>query len=416
MKTSYALRGILIKMSAFIIGLSAIPAMAQVPIPDMPGQNPPPDNKLADADNGFAFGLLKQIAITDAGKNTFISPFSVATALEMVANGAAGQTKTEMQSVLNTAGIAQTELNNDCKALNQSLASETNVILDLANGIWYQNDFQLKPQFISDNRTYFNAELAAVDFNDPSSAQMINDWADKKTFGKIQGVVSFPFPPLTRVVLANAIYFKGKWAEPFEKNLTTPHDFHLPAGSVEQTPMMEKEADFRYQEGNGFQAVELPYAGDRLQMILFLPATNSSPQQLLKQFNGDTWRNKILPGFFGGRVDLTFPKFTLNYKVALNEPLQALGMRRAFSPEGAQFPAMADKPLYISSVFQKSYVAVDEEGTEAAAVTTVQFTAAMAEMPPKAYEMTVDRPFFFVITDDQSQAILFMGIVNNPAL
>ncbi|HEY1661808.1 MAG TPA: serpin family protein [Verrucomicrobiae bacterium] len=414
MKTSCVLPGILTKVPAFIIGLSAVATFAQGPTLALPGQSPPPDNKLADADNGFAFGLLKQIANADTGKNTFISPFSVATALEMVANGAAGQTRAEMQNALNTAGIAATELNDDCKALNQSLAAQTNAILDLANGIWYQNDLKLKPQFISDNQTYFDAELAAVDFSNPSSAQMINDWASKKTFGKIQGVVSYPMPPDTRMVLANAIYFKGKWEDPFEKNLTTPQDFHLPGGSVEQVPMMEKQAYYPYQEGNGFQAVEVSYQGDRLQMILFLPATNSSPQQLLNQFNGDTWRNKILPGFEDRRGDLAFPKFTLNYDVTLNDSLEALGMKSAFSKDNANFSAMALEPLCISEVKQKSYVAVDEEGTEAAAVTTVVMESAAAMEPINTFNMTVDRPFFFVIADSQTQAILFMGIVNNP--
>lgn len=412
MKTSSVSRGILTGITVVIISTASIFAQG----PDVPGaDNNPTDNHLADADNSFAFDLLKQIEQEQPGKNIFISPFSASTALQMVANGAVGQTKTEMQNVLHTAGIAQASLDSDCEALNGSLASETNVILDLANSIWYQNNFRLKRPFISDNRKYFNAELAAVDFHEPSSAQIINDWASKKTFGKIQDVVSYPFPPATEVILANAIYFKGKWEDPFDKSHTLPHDFHLPGGNAEQVPMMGKHKRFSYEEGDDYQAVKLPYAGRRLEMILFLPATNSSPQQLLKQFSGDAWRNKFLSGFSSEEGDLMFPKFKLNYDVALNDSLMALGMQRAFSPNGADFSAMANQPLFISAVRQKSYVAVDEEGTEAAAVTTVHMVGAVMMMPLKAFQMIVDRPFFFVITDNQTQAILFIGIVNNPA-
>ncbi|HEY3762462.1 MAG TPA: serpin family protein [Verrucomicrobiae bacterium] len=370
-------------------------------------------DKLAEADNGFAFDLLKQIATEQPNQNIFISPFSAATALQMVANGAAGKTLTEMQEVLKTSGIGQADLNADCKTLNDSLASETNVILDLANGIWYQNNFQLKPQFIADNQRYFGAELAAVNFLSPDSAKAINDWADKKTFGKVQDVVSYPFSPATRVILANAIYFKGKWQYPFEKRLTLPHDFHLPDGTVKRVPMMAKRKNFDYQESDEFQAVKMDYAGYRMQMILFLPATNSSPQQLLANFSDETWRDKVLSGFSDREGHLMFPKFKLNYDVKLNDPLKSLGMQQAFS-SSADFSAMAGQPLFIGEVKQKAYCAVDEEGTEAAAVTTINMFGAVARAPSKTFEMTVDRPFFYVIADSQSQAILFMGIVNDP--
>lgn len=396
------LRGLSITAAAGVIALAAMVASAQE------------SGALPDADNGFGLDLLRQVASGQPGQNIFISPFSAATALQMVANGAAGETKMEMQQVLHTTGIAPPALNADCKALNESLNSQKDVILDLANGIWYQNNFHLKPAFVSDNRKFFDAELAAVDFLSPASAKTINDWADKQTRGKIQGVVSYPFPPATKVVLANAIYFKGKWEEQFEKNLTLPRNFHFPDGSVRQVPMMSKRHSFSYEEGDGFQAVEMPYVGDRLEMILFLPATGTSPQQLLEKFKGETWRDKILPGFSLYEGFLAFPKFRMDYDVTLNDPLKALGMPRAFSGN-ADFSAMADRPVCISEVKQKSYVAVDEEGTEAAAVTTVTVTAlAMPMRPARNFTMIVDRPFFFVISDRRTQTILFMGIVNDP--
>jgi len=369
--------------------------------------------KLAVANSDFAFDLLKQIVKKQPDTNVFVSPFSVSTALQMAANGAAGETKTEMQKVLKTAGFPAGLLNEACRNLNQSLASLPDVTLNLANGIWYQNGIQLKPAFVAENKNYFLAELAGVDFGSPKSADIINDWADKSTRGKIRDVVQFPFPPLTRVILANAIYFKGKWDEPFDKKQTKPHVFHLPGTGEVQVPTMWQYGHFSYLEGDGFQAVQLPYSGRRLQMFLFLPATNSSPEKFLADLNSETWRNKIESQFEKREGTLAFPRFKLDYAVELNDSLKTLGMANAFNL-AADFSAMADQPLYISAVKQKSFVDVNEEGTEAAAVTTVGMTALAIMEPVKPFVMIVDRPFFFVIEDSQTQSILFMGVVSNP--
>ena len=372
--------------------------------------------KLAAANTGFAFDLLKQIAKEQPDANVFISPFSVSSVLQMVGNGAAGETKAEMQAVLKTAGLPATSLNAACGDLNRSLTSLPDVTLNLVNGIWYQNGIQLKPAFVAENKNYFLAELAGVDFGKPKSADIINAWADKTTRGKIKDVVQFPFPPLTRVILANAIYFKGKWVNPFDTQATKPHEFYLANGQIEQTPLMWQHGHFSYQAGDGFQAVRLPYAGRRLQMYLFLPDTNSGPAKLLADFNGESWRDKILPRFADREGTLALPRFKIEYKVVLNDPLKALGMRQAFD-QRADFSAMAEtrEGLYVSEVWQKSFVDVNEEGTEAAAVTGVRMTALAAMRPLQPFELIVDRPFFFVIEDSQTQSVLFMGVVYNPA-
>ncbi len=372
--------------------------------------------KLAVANTGFAFDLLKQIVKEQPDSNVSISPFSVSSVLQMVGNGAAGETRTEMQDVLKTAGLPTGSLNEACRNLNQSLTLLPDVTLNLANGIWYQNGIQLKPAFVAANKNYFLAELAGVDFGKLKSADTINSWAEKKTRGKIKDVVQFPFPPLTRVILANAIYFKGKWVKPFDKNETKAHTFHLPGGGEWQVPMMWQHRRYSYQEGDGYQAVRLPYAGGRLQMYLFLPSTNSGPTNLLADLNGENWRDKILRQFVEREGTLALPRFKIEYKVVLNGPLKALGMRQAFDL-GADFSAMAEthEGLYVSEVWQKSFVDVNEEGTEAAAVTGVRMTALAAMRPLQPFEMIVDRPFFFVIADDQTQSILFMGVVYDPA-
>ena len=195
----------------------------------------------------------------------------------------------------------------------------------------------MKPAFIADNKKYFKAELTAVDFENPKSAQTINDWAEKQTQGKIKDIVQYPFDPLTRVILTDAIYFKGKWAKPFEKYQTAPHDFHLPSGKVKTTPMMNQSGKFDYQETSDFQAVQLPYKGG-LRMEVYLPATSSSPQKLLDDFRtSGNWQTNIQPSFKSRQGILLLPKFRMEYAAGLNDPLKALGMKHAFYND-ASFP------------------------------------------------------------------------------
>lgn len=377
----------------------------------------PPANqeKLVAANTAFAFDLMNQITQAHPDGNAFISPFSVSSVLQMVNNGAAGETRNEMQRVLKTDGMSATALNGAFKDLDQQFDARKDVILNLANGLWAQKEYRLKPAFVADNRKFFQAELAEVDFNQPQSAQTINGWADQKTQGKIKEVVQFPFPPLTRLILANAIYFKGKWVKPFEKNETKPREFHLANGQTKQAPMMTQEGQFIYQETPDFQAVKLPYRGG-LQMELYLPQTNSNPQKLVARFASDTtWRYKAQSDFSRRQGSVTLPKFKIEYDVRLNDPLKALGIKTAFTSR-ADFSGMADEQLFISEVKQKSYVDVNEEGTEAAAVTVVGVRAsAVMRPPPNRFTMVLDRPFFFAISDVDTGSILFMGIVNDPA-
>jgi len=369
--------------------------------------------ELAAANTDFAFDLFGQIAHEQPDANIFISPFSVSTVLQMIDNGAAGATKQEMEHVLHTDSLPTNTLNAACQSLNQSLNSQANVILELANAVWYKQGISLKPGFISANKEFFQAELGAVDFGNPQSAQTINNWANESTHGKIQQVVSWPFEPATRLVLANAIYFKGKWERPFDKKETKPHAFYLAGGGEKQVLTMWQHGHFDYQRGIGFQAVRLPYTGRRLWMEIFLPDTGSSLVKLLARFNTPSERNKLLEDFFEQDGTLALPRFKLEYNVKLNNSLQALGMKRAF--HDADFSAMSDKPLELSEVKQKSYIEVNEEGTEAAAVTTGLMRAVAMERPVNPFEMIVDRPFFFVIQDSQTQSILFMGVVYDPA-
>ncbi|MGH8022138.1 MAG: serpin family protein, partial [Limisphaerales bacterium] len=328
--------------------------------------------------------------------------------------GAAGKTRTEIQKALNTTGFSQDDINRFFEELNGSLLSQSNVALDLANSIWVDKGFDLKAGFVSTNESVFGAMLGSVNFETPESADTINRWSSDSTRGKINRIVSFPFPAKTEVILANAIYFKGKWATPFDKRLTKARYFYLAGGIIKQAPMMSRRGSFQYEAGDGFQAVELPYAGDRMQMILFLPPTNSSPAQLLAAFNGKNRRDNVLRHFLTRNGTVIFPKFKLNCQLLLNDPLERLGMTDAFIPGAANFSGMSADPLFVSEVLQKAFVAVNEQGTEAAAVTAVSVRATAMLRPLKPFEMVLDRPFVFMISDKPTGAILFMGIVNDP--
>ena len=370
--------------------------------------------KPAVSNDGFAFALFGKVLQEQATQNIFMSPYSVSIVLQMLCNGAGGKTRTEIQEALNTTNLPQDEINGFYKDLSASLRSQSNVVLDLANSIWVNKGFELKPAFVTTNEAYFRAALGSVNFETPESVDTINRWATDSTRGKITDVVSFPFPANTEVVLANAIYFKGEWVQPFDASLTHARYFYLNGGMIKQVPMMSRRGTFHYEDGDGFQAVELPYAGDRLQMVLFLPATNSSPAKLLASFKGDYWTDKVLPGFSSREGTVIFPKFKMNCQLLLNQPLQGLGMQEAFIPGTANFSGMSGDPLVVSEIVQKSFVEANEQGTEAAAVTTVQIRATVMMRPLKPFDMIVDRPFFFVISDKMSGTILFMGIVNDP--
>jgi serpin B len=221
-------------------------------------------------------------------------------------------------------------------------------------------------------------------------------------------------PNLTRLFLANAVYFKGKWADPFKERDTKDRPFYLRNGSPKTISMMTQSKTFAYRHGPGYQAVRLPYEGENLAMYVFLPETNSSLEQLLGIMDGDNWQRVTRPGFTEKEGRLVLPKFMIEYSVALNEPLKALGMRQAFDPLGADFSGIAPQ-LYISAPRQKTFVEVKEEGTEAAAVTGISVLSAAMPMPIlDPFQMIVDRPFLFLIADRQTETILFLGVLFDP--
>jgi len=373
-------------------------------------------SKLAVANNSFAFMLLKQLSTQQSAASVFVSPYSAATALQLAANGAAGQTKTEMQQVLGTAGLSTASLNAASQSASELLNPKgTNVILTTANALWYRQGVSVKPGFLEANQKFFSSTVKALDFgNAPAAEAEINQWASDQTHGRITGIANGMIDPVyTDLVLANAIYFKGKWLDPFDAKLTKERPFHPAVGAVKNLPMMEMSKMFTYRKGSGYQSVRLPYTASDLAMYVFLPDPGSSPAKLLQIMNGDNWRRVTIPGFNERDGLVVLPKFRLETTLELKAPLKALGMKTAFDDEKADFSGMFSDSHHISEVRQKAFVEVSEEGTEADAVTDIGvLSEGVALNPPKPFQMIVDRPFLFAIVDARSELILFMGLVN----
>ena len=371
--------------------------------------------KLVSADTGFAIGLAKELAKEQPARNVFISPYSISTLLQMVCNGAAGSTRDQMAQVLGTSGLEAAALNQAHKDLDTSVSSaRTNVALNIANAIWYSAGIEVKPPFASLNKEFYGATMDTLDFAGPGAGGIVNAWAEKNTSGRIKNIVPVQLPGDTRMLLANAIYFKGSWDRKFDPKATKERAFHLIVGGPKQVPMMQQSGEFEYQEGNGCQAVRLPYAGRRLGMYVLLPDPGSDVSKLLAALNDHSWQDQLLRQLRSRKGSVALPRFKLEYGAELKQPLQAMGLSLPFS-RGADFSGISAAPLYLSAVKHKSFVEVNEEGTEAAAATVGMMSLAMARPVAPPFEMVVDRPFLFVIADNLTRTILFMGVVFEPA-
>jgi serine protease inhibitor len=375
----------------------------------------PEQARLITADTGFAFHLVQELANERPAKNVFVSPYSISAVLQMVGNGAAGATREEMAQALGTAGMEAAALNQAYKDLDASIrGAQADVTLTSANAIWYSVGIDVKPAFASLNRDFYGATMDALDFTDPRTGGIVNSWAEKNTGGRIKNIVAGRFPGDTKMVLANAIYFKGKWERKFDAKGTRPRTFHVSETQLGSVPMMEQAGEFDYQEGNGCQAVRLPYNGRRLGMYILLPEPGSSVSKLLAALSPQMWQERLLRQMRSLNGNVVLPRFKLEYGADLKPPLQALGMKLPFSLS-ADFSAMSTTSLYVSAVRHKAFVEVNEEGTEAAAATIARMAPTMARQPAPPFQMVVDRPFLVVIADRMTQAILFLGVVSDPA-
>ena len=384
----------------------------------------PPNNsdtaqqdQLHAASSRFAFKLYNQILKQRTTGNTFVSPASVMLALTMTYNGADGTTREAMARTMELEGMSLDDVNRSFAELKSALnPSDEKIQLKIANSLWARKGFTLNPAFVKRNKDSFEAEVNSLDFADTAASQTINSWVNKNTEGKIEKIVD-EINADAVLFLINAIYFKGQWQVEFKKEKTAPDMFRLSGTERKEVPMMSQSGDYFYYKGKDFQSVALPYGKGSVSMYIFLPDEQTGLDQFERSLTSENWETwmksfQVTPG------DLKLPRFKVEWEATLNETLKALGMRDAFDPQRANFSQMADvsagNNLYISEVKHKSWAEVNEEGTVAAAVTSVGMFVTSVQQPRQRFDMKVDRPFFFAIRDNQTGVVLFMGSVVNP--
>lgn len=368
---------------------------------------------LVTSNNALGFDLLSKVPRSENG-NVFVSPTSLFLALSMVYNGADGVTKEELEKVLHVDGLTPEDLNRANASLMTLLDHNSDKIqLNIANSIWLNNKYQFQAKFASTNRDYYNAEITEIDIHNPETPKMINNWVKNKTNGKIDNIVGENLNPDMITALINAIYFKGSWTYPFDTSLTKEKNFTLQDGSTIEVPLMELHEELSYTKNNMFQAVSLPYGDENITMKVFLPNENVSLKEFEEMLTMEQWQ-EWQSSFYKTEGTVLLPKFTLEYEVELRETLEALGMSTAFNNANLSKMFEGTENSAITSVKQKTYIDLNEEGTEAAAVTSVIVSETSMQPTYKPFHMEVNRPFFIAIVDETSNAILFMGTIANP--
>ncbi len=373
------------------------------------------DTRLTTATSKFSFKLYDQILKQRANTNTFLSPASVMLALAMTYNGADGTTREGMARALELEGMSLDDVNRSFAVLKSALAStDPKIQLKIANSLWARTGLVLNPTFVERNKQNFAAEIASLNFSDPSATQTINSWVNKNTEGKIDQIID-QIKPEDVLFLINAIYFKGQWQFEFKKENTKPDMFTLAGGEQKRVSMMSQSRNFMYYKGSGFQSVALPYGKGGVSMFIFLPDEMRTLKEFERDLTPENW-DGWMKSFRSTQGNLMLPRFKVEWESNLNDALMTLGMEEAFNSQRGNFSQMATlqsgNRLYISDVKHKAVCEVNEEGTVAAAATSVGM--ALTSLPPPPFSMKVDRPFFFAIRDNQTGVILFMGSVTNP--
>jgi len=371
--------------------------------------------KLGTANTKFGLKLLSKMREAGSPQNLLFSPSSISWCLGMALNAAQGLTRDEIAKATEISGITIGDLNQayaDWK--NISLIGDPKVEVDIANSIWARRGIGLKQEFVTATKNSFGAEVAELNFDDPRSIGLINNWVKSKTRNKIEQIVD-SISSDSMLFLINAVYFNGKWTTAFDPAKTKNEEFTSYSGSKHQVPMMRQRGTFGYLESSDFQAVRLPYGKQRFSMDIFLPADRINLQQFLSKVTTENW-NSWKTTFEEAEGEIALPRFRVEYELPLNSALKALGMKAAFDPHAADFSGMvqtnSQRP-YISSVKHKAFAEINEEGTEAAAVTSTEFRAVSMPIPSKTFRMIINRPFFFVIQDHETDTLLFIGTITS---
>jgi len=371
--------------------------------------------QLIEADNAFGLELFQKVREGSDEENIMISPLSVSLALAMTYNGADGTTKTAMEETLKLAGLTTDEINASYQYLVDALLEvDDDVLLDIANAIFYRQGFTVEEDFVSVNNTYYDAEVSALDFTNPDAKDIMNNWVAEKTNDKIKEIIDHISGDHVMFLL-NAVYFKGTWKYEFDEDGTHELPFTKNDGSVIQAPMMNQEGTHLYQSNELFEAVKLPYGNGHYNMVVLVPKGENTLGGLVAEISATNW------GYWMGnfsevnKVNVTMPRFKFEFEEKLNDALIDMGMGVAFTPGVANFTKINKAGhLNIDEVKHKTFIDVNETGTEAAAVTSVSIVFSTAMPADEKIYFRADKPFLFAITEEDIGAILFIGEVTNP--
>jgi serpin B len=367
---------------------------------------------LVESGNKFAFKIFKALNEQEPNSNICISPMSMSMALGMTMNGAVGSTKEGMEQALEYSDMEANSLNETCKNLLTLLGTlDPEVVMELANSIWYRTGEPVLSEFKNINREYFNAEIAALDFNSPDAPQIINNWVEENTNGKIKDMVPDPIDGTTVMILLNTIYFKAFWTSSFDPDKTSDQPFGMLDGTQKQCNLMQGVIYISNVEDSLFTAVEMFYGNGQFSMILILPKGNETVNTLIPNLSPDNLPATVDSFLYKTKPALVYlPKFKFEYEKKLNDILISLGMADAFSLPPADFSNITGKrDLFISLVKHKTFIELNETGTEAAAATLV--ATGKGPSPPV---FRFNRPFLFVIRENMAGSIIFMGKVVDP--
>ncbi|OKP88702.1 serpin family protein [Paenibacillus sp. P32E] len=372
------------------------------------------DFRLAQQSNLLGLKLFSQLK-DKSGGNLTISPYSIATALALAYNGSAGETAEELGRLLGYAPDERKQLNKSHQDLMRLMQDAgQGVDLKLANSVWGTAGIPLRKEYLATSKTYYGAEIRKVDLAAQRSVSEINGWVSKHTEHKITQMLDKPPGPQSVAVLVNALYFKGGWKEAFPVENTRQAEFRLSTDETVQVPMMSQKGYFPYSEHEEWQAIRIPYGDKQMDMLVILPSVHSSLEELEGQFEAGGFPAE--EDFVEKQGTIGLPRFKANFGTDLKEALQALGVKLAFDPDKGDFSKLADTsdPIFISNIIHKTYIDVNEKGTEASASTLVGMEMGAAPTPDLPFQMTVNRPFLFVIEDRQTGVWLFIGAVENP--
>lgn len=360
--------------------------------------------KRIEQDNEFALDLFNKTLNYADESNVFISPLSVSIALGMARNGAEGETKTEMESCLKMSGLSDDDINDYYKVMLTSLPKiDAKTKLNIANSIWYRTGFPIKQNFLQINSQYFNADVRDLDFTQTWAVDTINDWCARKT----NQLIKKPLDNISEdamLYLINAIYFKGIWAKQFDPQKTVEATFTDEKGIGSKINMMRMTDTLKYAEDEKAQYLDMPYGNGAFSMTVILPKQEMTPMNFAGQLTLNNW-TATLESLTEQKVEVRMPRFKVENKLSLNDVLKNMGMVKAFTDQ-AEFNGISNIDLLISRVIHSTFCEMNEEGTEAAAVTIIEFETTSMPLHPV---FNANRPFLFVIRENSTGVILFMG-------